>query len=63
MGLTACMIADGTIVAIDSQDEMDAVLRLTGGKQSWIGLKDFPIFVRKICQNNIYCPFIFVWVE
>jgi len=41
MGLTACMIADGTIATVHSKKEQDALLQLTGGKKSWIGLKDF----------------------
>jgi len=41
MGLTACMIADGTIATIHSKKEQAALLELTGGKKSWIGLKDF----------------------
>jgi len=41
MGLTACMILDGTIATIHNRKEQDAVLSLTGGKKSWIGLKDF----------------------
>jgi len=41
MGLTACMIADGTIATIHSKKEQTALLQLTRGKKAWIGLKDF----------------------